>query len=219
MKLQALLFALLCFGIVLLLTSCASLPKETYLDAANLSGIKKVAVVVSVSAPEVTYASANATGQGGLIGLVATVVVLAEDNSHKREINGHVDLGSIGDKMAQSFLQPLKKSDRFQYAEYLTGKDQNRLHLAADGYDAIIRLDVRDISIQKTVGYNATLCAKAHGQMECLATGKVVWDREEFVASTEPRAIAYYEENGLKDLDTILEKAGRNLAYDFVYLK
>jgi hypothetical protein len=55
--------------------------------------------------------------------------------------------------------------------------------------------------------------------MEHLFSGKVVWDREERILSSEFHSLDYYKENGLKELDAMLEKGGRNLAYDFVYLK
>jgi hypothetical protein len=55
--------------------------------------------------------------------------------------------------------------------------------------------------------------------MEHLSSGKVVWDRYEHVKSPEFHSLNYYKENGLKELDAMLERAARNLAYDFVYLK
>jgi hypothetical protein len=37
--------------------------------------------------------------------------------------------------------------------------------------------------------------------------------------SPELQPLDYYKKNGLIELDAMLKKAGRNLAYDFVYLK
>jgi len=80
-------------------------------------------------------------------------------------------------------------------------------------------LFVREISLKRVGGDNAGLNAYVRGQMEYLSSGKIVWDREEYVMSPELHSLDYYKENGLKELDVMLEKAGRNLAYDFVYLK
>jgi len=41
----------------LLLVSCTSVTKETYLTSNSLSNIKKVAILASANDPDVTYAS------------------------------------------------------------------------------------------------------------------------------------------------------------------
>lgn len=65
----------LCICMALLLVSCASAPpKETYLMSNSLSNIKKVAILASANAPDVTPASQGGTAAAGL-GLM--VVVLA----------------------------------------------------------------------------------------------------------------------------------------------
>jgi hypothetical protein len=55
--------------------------------------------------------------------------------------------------------------------------------------------------------------------MKYISSGKVVWDREEHISPSELRPLDYYKENVVKELDAMLERAGRNLAYDFVYLR
>ena len=55
------------------------------------------------------------------------------------------------------------------------------------------------------------------GQMEKLMSGEIVRDNEEVVTNPEPQTLDYYKENGLKELDAMLEKSeGKNLAYDFI---
>lgn len=116
-------------------------------------------------------------------------------------------------------MQPLKKAGCFQIAEYVTDKNQDGQLFSAKGYHAVIRLSVREISLNRIEGDNARLEVYVRGQMEYLASGKILWDREEYVSSPELHSLDYYKENGLKELDAMLERAGQNLAYDFVYLK
>jgi hypothetical protein len=141
------------------------------------------------------------------------------DRGHAGEVGKHVNLSHFEEKVAQSFIQTVKKEDSFQTAEYLTDKNPNVQQLSARGYDALIRLSVDNISLTRDAGEYVGLYASVRGQMEHLSSGKVVWDRYEHVKSPEFHSLDYYKENGLKELDAMLERAGRNLAYDFVYLK
>lgn len=226
---RVLSFGFLCVCTGSFLTSCApTLPKETYLKGMSLSGISKVAIVVSVNAPEVSYATYDNVSLKlfliyGLIPAIAEGAVRSGvDHGHAGEVKKHSDLTYFKETIARSFMQTLKKGDYFQTTEYLTDKNQDVQQLSAKGYDAVIRLLVRQISLQRmkrVAGDNVGLDVFVRGQMEFLSSGKIVWDREEHVLSSEFHSLDYYEKNGLKELDAILEKAGRNLAYDFVYLK
>jgi hypothetical protein len=222
----------LCIVAGLLLISCASLPKETYLTSKCLTGIKKVAIVTLVSAPEVSYSSSRLQvryagfgdfSSGGLGGLLATLLEGAIrswiDQAHAAKISEHTGSGSIEGNMAQSFIQTVKKGDCFQGVEYLKDKDQDNSKLSTMGYDAIIRLSVGEVLLRRTAAEYLSLTARVRGQLENLRSGETVWDREEMVTNPEPHTLDYYEENGLIELDTMLEKAGRNLAYDFLYSK
>jgi len=73
--------------------------------------------------------------------------------------------------------------------------------------------------LERIQGDNVRLYVHLRGQMELLVSGQTVWDREEIASSSEPRLLDYYKESGMKDLDPLLEKTGKNLAYDFIYLK
>ena len=209
-----------CLCIVLCLISCAMVPKQTYLNNQSLLGINKVAVVVSVSAPEVSYTTGGFMlfPEDGLIGIFEKAIRYGSDQEHTSKINEHVDISLIEDKTAQSFMQPLKKGNLFQSVEQTPNKNQDSRQLIAIGYDAVISLTVREISIERVPGDYVSLSAHVHGQMEKLMSGEIVWDREEVVTNPEPHTLDYYKENGLKDLDTMLEKAGKTLAYDFIYL-
>jgi len=234
-SLRALLCVFLCVCTGSFLTSCATVPKGTYLKSRSLSDISKVAIVASVSDPKVSYSTAKgyvsenlaplaATGVAGLFLFLIAVSTEAGirsgvDHGRAGEVKEHMDLSHLEEKVGQSFIQPLKKGGCFQVAEYLADKNQDVQQLSAKGYNAVVRLFVREISLKKIAGDNVRLDAYVRGQMEVFSTGKIVWDREEYVSSPEIHPLGYYQENGLKELDAMLEKAGRNLAYDFVYLK
>jgi len=230
--LRGLLCVSLCVCTGSFLTSCGpvpTVPRETYVKNSSLSGISKVAVVASVSAPEVSYSAARNNVSENLLfftGPAAFLVVLGTekairsgvDHGHAGDVKKHVDLSYFEEKIAQSFMQTLMKSNCFRSTEYLTDKNEDARRLSSKGYDAIIRLFVREISLKRIEGDSVRLNVYVRGSMEYLSSGKVVWDREEHVLSPERHSLDYYKENGLKELDAMLEKAGRNLAYDFVYL-
>lgn len=223
-SLPALLRGCLCVCMVAFLISCATMPQQTYLNNQSLSGISKVAVVASANVPEVWYSSSEKSVWPALLGS-ALGMALEEgirsgiDNEHAAKIKEHIDISHIEDKMAQSFIQPLKKGNYFQTIECLTDKNQGDHQLSVAGYDTVIRLSVHKISIRRVSGDYVSLSAHVRGQMEKLMSGEIVWDREEVVTNPEPQTLDYYKENGLKELDAMLEKAGKNLAYDFIYLK
>lgn len=148
-----------------------------------------------------------------------TAVMSGIDKEHAAKISEQRDFSSIEDKIAQSFMEPITKGACFKATEYVKDKTQDARLLSAAGYDAVIRMDVREISVQRAIGDYVSLSAHVHGQMVLLTSGKIVWDREEFVSSPELHSFDYYKENGLKELEAMLEKAGKILAYDFIYLK
>jgi hypothetical protein len=237
--LRALLYGFLCVCTGLFLTSCAPKGprKETYLRNTNLSRISKVAIIASISDPKVSYSTEKSHytpslgsplvvfGPAGLLVLLSVDLTEAAirrgvDREHAGKVREHMDLSHFEETVAQSFIQPLKKGGCFQVTDYITDKNQDVRQLSTKGYDAIIRLLVGEISLKRRADDNQVrLNVYVRGEMEYLSEGKVVWDREESVLSPEKHPLDYYKENGLKELDAMLEKAGRNLAYDFVYLR
>jgi hypothetical protein len=222
--LTPLLLISFCIAPGLLLSSCSSLPKETYLTSTCLTGLKKVVIVTSVNAPNVSYATMY-TGMtvfelSGLLGFgLESAIRSGIDQAHTAKINEHMDTSSIEDRAAQSFIQTVKKGDLFQVIDYVKDKNQDKNKFSTTGYDAVIRLSVVEILLRRTAAEYISLTARVRGQLENLGSGETVWDREEFVTNPEPHTLDYYKENGLMELDTMLEKAGKNLAYDFLYSK
>ena len=223
------LYGFLCICAGSYLTSCATKgPAGTYLESTSLSRISKVAIVASVSDPKVSFARTELSTENLflLVGPVDLIPMVVEgairtgaDRGHTGKVRERVDLSHLEEKVAQSFMQQLQRDGCFQTIEYLTVKNQDIRQLSAKGYDAAIRLLVREISLNRTGGDQVRIDVYVRGEMESFSSGKVVWDREEHVLSPERRPLNYYKENGLKELDAMPEKAGRNLAYDFVYLK
>jgi len=141
----------------------------------------------------------------------------AEDQEHAAKIKEKMDFNQIENKMAQSFIEFLRKSEVFQAVEYVADKTRDDHQLAVIGYDARIKLSLQEILIKREPGDNVMLRVRVGGQMASLRSKKVVWDREEQVLSAVSHSIDHYKKNGLKELDALLEKATQMLAYDFIY--
>ena len=226
----------LCICMVLLLVSCASAPpQETYLTSNSLSSIKKVAILASANAPDVTYATqSRSTGLGLGLGLATAVFApilifpamaiegaarAGADSAHAEEIGTKIELGSIEDKIVQAFTSPLRKASCFDHVDYIKNKINDERQLSDAGYDAVIRLVIKNISLTHLAGDNVGLQIRVQGQLTNLRSGKIMWDRLEVMSSPELHTLDYYKANGLREQDALWEKAGQNLAYDFVYLK
>jgi hypothetical protein len=130
-----------------------------------------------------------------------------------------MDLQRIEDKIAQSFMQPLKMESCFITLEHLLNMNPSGSQLPPLGYDAIISLYLNEISLKRVHGDRARLYINVQAKMEALPSGKIIWERQESLISPEPLTIDYYKANMMHELNTILEKAGTNLSYDFIYLK
>jgi hypothetical protein len=214
---------LLCLGMGFLMISCTTIPKQTYLPKTSLSDVKKVAIIASAKAPEVHYSmQSEYSGVGYVIARLfgAAVEVGTRsiiDSHHASKIREHVDLNEIEYKAALAFIRLLQEGRCFEVIEYIREKDLNNSQLLAAGFDAVIRLSLRKISLESAPGRDIGLYAFMQGQMENLTSRKIIWDREEAVQSTEDHSLEYYKKNGLKEIDALLETACRRLAYDFVY--
>jgi hypothetical protein len=223
------IFLSICMSLQLI--SCGTtIPKQIYLTNKTLSGISRVAIISSVNAPEVSY-SINSPNAGYsawtiLFGLIVFPAMALEagirsgvDKGLASGITEHTDLSYLENKLVRSFIEPVKKSACFETTEYLTIKNQDNGQLLTAGYDAIIRLSLHKISLERAVGGYLSLTVFVHGQLESLRSGSILWDREEVVKSPQDRSLDYYQQHGLKEIDAIIERAGQLMAYDFVYLK
>jgi hypothetical protein len=214
----------------LILISCATLPQQTYLTNKNLLGISKVAIVVSAGSPEVSYASTEPVNINPILAVFAPLLVLpamgieasahsSTDQEHSAKIKEQMNLSLIEDTMGRLFVKTLSEKRFFSKADYIKERNIDTHQLSVNEYDAVIRLQVSKISIERIAGDYVRLYVTVRGYMEKLESGKIMWEREEIVSSNEPQPLTYYKENGLKELDTLLAKATNNLTYDFIYLK
>ena len=221
------LCAFLYFVVGFLMISCgARVPKQTYISKTSLSDVKKVAIIASAKAPIVEYSmdSPHAGTVGfllvGYLGFaLETTVRSGIDSHHTARIKENVDLSEIEHKAVLAFIKTLQEGSCFQIIEHVKEKDLNNSRLSGIGFNAVIRLSLRKISLERTPKSDVKLYVCMHGQMKNLVSGETIWDREETVPSNEHHSLDYYKENGLKELDALLETACRRLAYDFVYLK
>lgn len=208
-----------CALIVLFLTSCAptisKIPQQKFLLQQSLSGISRVVVVVMANDVDVYYHKAC---PDCIISPILSIIVQFRDSLQSKNIRDNVSLDSIKEKLAQSFIQPLQKVDYFQTIDYVTDWDRNTLEFA-DKYDAVIRLSLNKLLLEKVAGGDARLRIDVRGEMEALASGNYLWNRQEIITSPTQHSLDEYKSNGLQELDMMLDLAGKRLSNDFVYIK
>lgn len=208
-------------NLLLIQSSCAtSHPKETYLTKADLTSISKVAVIASSNTPEVFYTESTSPGVQiftfVLLGPIAALgiheaTMSIADTEHSQEVGKRVDLSIIEDKIANVFITSLGNSSCLKNADYL--KEQDERQMSAEGYDAVLSLTVSKITLYRVYSDNVKLQVHVHGLLKSIRSGKTLWDREEIATSRNSNTLAYYKENSMKELDAVLEKAGRNLGF------
>ena len=212
---------------IIILASCTSVPKQTYINKSYLQDASKAAVIVSVSKPNVTHSlnkpflldplSSWLAGYG--FWNTGLLFGLADDLESSNKIGEHVNLNSIEENIANIFIQPLKKVKYFHTIEYVSDKNQDNTKLSSAGYNMVVRLSMREISIRSVTADHVKLYISMHGQMEDLTSKKIIWDREENVSSSEMELLENMKEKGPKNLNATIEKAVKYLANDFIYLK
>ena len=204
--------------------SCATIPKEVYINARSFEGLSKFALSINLTPLDVDVSKDGPLfwlpiGFIGWIGGVVESAIRAEiDNSSSRNIENKTDFDSFENQMAESFIALLGRgSFSDNTIELLKDGKKSGRQLLAYGYDALISLSVPKIQIQRDIGNRVRLIIQVHGQMKNLRTGRILWDRSEITINTDSQTLEYYKKNGLHELDSMLEKAITKLAYDFVY--
>ena len=202
-----------------------SLRNEIGLNITSLKGISKVAILASSNPPEVSYAKVASPGWLPLLFIFSPIGVLAiqamtewtMDKDDSKQIGSRTDPIVINDIIVNAFLASLGKDGKLRNVEYV--KEQKEHKLLDAGYDTLIQLTVSKISFNREMTDRVRLYVNVKGTMKALVSKNVIWDRDEIVASRDTYSLEYYKENAMKELRLALEKAGRNLAYDFVYLE
>ena len=203
------------FSIGLFLTSCttAHIPKQKYLTTNNLDGIQSLAVLVTISHPEVIYYQTESF-TGPLDGMVLHYLIEGTvrsniDKGYAEKIGENINFSIYEEKLAQAFIKTLKDSARFKAVDYKKENKLNNDQLMADGYESVIRLSVDKLSLYKISDIDFKLSVNILAKMVELKSSKVIWDRVDAVVASENHTIDYYEKNGLLELDKMLEKAGK----------
>lgn len=224
------------FTLMLFMTSClttAHTPQQKYLDNTSLSGIRNIAVLVTVSPPEVIYSQTEGINWlipilvGPILSPISTNIaihtlqnnVLKEDIAYSENVGKKIILSDYEEKLSQSFIETLKKSSHFETIDYKKDNSLDNKLLVSDGYEGVIRLFLNNLILEKVSNEDVKLSAKITAKMTNLKSSEIIWDRDDSTVSAEKHTISYYEKNGLEELELMLEKSGKRLAYDFIYLK
>ena len=224
------------FTVMLFITSClttAHTPQQKYLDNTSLSGIRNIAVLVTVSPPEVIYSQTEGINWiipilvSPILAPIATSIaihvqensMLNEDKAHSENVENNFNLSVYEEKLSQSFIETLKKSSHFETIDYKKDNSLDNKLLVSDGYEGVIRLFLNNLILEKVSNEDVKLSANITAKMTNLKSSEIIWDRDDSTVSAEKHTISYYEKNGLEELELMLEKSGKRLAYDFIYLK
>jgi hypothetical protein len=193
------------------------MPDQNYLGERSLEGISRVAVVVSTNDVEVSYSQAVDFSSSILpLDLLVQAGKSSADLEKAKDIRARVNPDAIKDALAQSFIQPINKAACFQRIEYVADEDGGKQEVSG-GYDAVVKLTINKVLLERVAGGDARLGVDVRGEMEVLSSGKNIWTRQEIVQSSEPVSLEECRSNGLRELVPMLETAGKRLAYDFAY--
>jgi hypothetical protein len=223
--LRFILNGLSCSLIMLSILACnATFPKEVYITSKNLTGISRVAILTSSNSVDVTYSLTESGLRlhrlflGPLFWGIEDGARSNIDSEHAQEISKRIDIAIIENKMAEYFTGFIITANSFKTVDHIKNKIQDEQLLMNKGYDAVMRLTVSEMSLEREAGDQLGFHI-VKGQLKHLKSDKIVWDREEIIKSSELYPLEYYKENGLKELDLLLKKASQKLSYDFIYLK
>jgi hypothetical protein len=208
------------------LCACGSVtPSQTYLRAADLRGIHSVAAYATSAAVSVSYAH----GQGlpnplqgwvpdfsPLYQLVHDLVELhraGEDQAHAASIQRHVGSAEVEAVLLQAFTDELRKAPTLTSVTAASGPLPTD---AAQRADATIQLRVNTIGLQRAAGEELRLEVSIHAQME-RKNGTTLWSRDDRAQSRRTYPLAYYQEHGVQELESLLRQIGTRLAGELVY--
>jgi hypothetical protein len=193
--------------------------QQTYLTGTSLAKIKNVAIMTSMTPPEVMCAQAGQTiAPFGILGTVIDQSARrSKDTESAGKIGNNLDIGFYEEKIARSFMTTLKQGDCPLALAYVKDKTQEKGNLLSADYDAVLKLDVYRMRMDMETNDKARLSIYIKVLMTETKTGNILLSREEFVSASESYPLDYYELNGLKGFESIIDKAGKKIAYDFLF--
>lgn len=217
-----------------LLSSCATVPTQTYLDKKELSKFNKAAVNVSTAELDVKYSRETgisaATGASFVFfGLLGFAVMAAEgvgkssmDRDLAEEVKNNTNAIRFDNLLRDYFLDNMKKANIFKAIGHTDTADSKAYRkLLDDGYDSLIELDIKELALRKDYADKLKVYADVWGRMIDLKKGEIVWNRQEVVINNDEYTIESYKTDGGKILkesvDQVFKKIATRLANDFIY--
>jgi hypothetical protein len=220
--------------LLVFIASCASAPKQIYLNKDELSKINKVALSVSGVELDIRDArgSGPSTGSNCIIGLGAVTICLpliclpmvvepageyAIDKEKTREFRSSLGEHSYEEMLGKHFLDQLNQAN-FKSVNYSNYTSHNVL--IKEGYDALIHLEVAELSLKRGMLYSVGSTNKKYyiyisvwGEMFDLEKGKLIWKKLEARASKEEHTLEEYKADEGEILNDILEKMFNKIAF------
>ena len=217
-----------------LVSSCASVPVQTYMGKNKLSKFNKVAVNVSTTELDVKYSRETGMSIGTsasltLFPLFGFAVMVAEgvgkssaDRELVQDVKSNTDAIHFDNILRDYFLDNLKKANVFKMvscADFTDSKAHKKL--LDDGYDSLVELEIKELALRKDYADKMKVYVDVRGRMIDLKKGEIVWDRQEVVINNDAHTIESYKSGGGKILkesvDLAFKKIAARLANDFIY--
>lgn len=217
-----------------LLSSCASVPAQTYMEKSKLSKFSKVAVNVSAAELDVKYSretgmSIGTSASVAIFPLFGLAVMAAEgagkssmDRELAEDIKKNTEAVRFDNLLRDYFLDNLKKANVFKAFSNADSADSiAHKKLLDDGYDSLIELEIKELALRKDYADKLKVYADVWGRMIDLEKGEIVWNRQEVVINNDEHTIEAYKSDSGKILkesvDQVFKKIASRLANDFIY--
>lgn len=210
--------------------SCASyLPEEIYLSQSDISGGNRFVLTTSSTGLDVKYHRDNPPNfaVAAMFGLLGGVIV--EENREQKDNELREDTENISKgvnlrtQLAEYFTEEMRNANSQLTVDYfdVTGQVSSQ-DIIQKGYDAIIELDLTELSLRKISGEEkARIYAEVWGKMTQLQNKKLVWKKREVALSAEDISVRPFTEGDKEKLMRMIEETMREttsaLAKDIVF--
>lgn len=209
-----------------LITCCASIPKQKYLQKTSLENISSIYVIVTTSDLEVKYArEASTTESQFVLSLIFKPIIAlpiewairsAEDSNVSQALQDTSQSSRISNRLGYLFTSMLKEKQIFQKIDFkCVSKGENPI--ITNIYDAIVKIEIEEISLRRRYGDRLILFIQVTAQMKSINNAEILWDRNEIIESTESYQLEYFKQNGIPMLDKYLYKLAKRLSNEIIY--
>ena len=215
-------------------TSCTTIPKPICPNKETINSIKTVAISVSCSDVGVKYFResgwSGTTHIVSAIGIIPAIIAASAEASTEKsqdqklveQLPKTISREYVSMVLGNEFLSKLQEANIFRTIEYTdTCNRDSRNNLSSKNYDALINLNIKELSLRGYSGGVVRLCANVKGELITLKNGNVEWKEQEAITSDNAYQLDYYinqESENLKNaIDQILKKIAEKLANDLIY--